>query len=88
LLKPADDKLLQESCRWEILERMLRLVRESETLEDYKRLVSEGMHILNVLPGGVLEGWSGNPEVPAAVVSASEVIKFHGKALSSPHQRP
>ena len=58
------------------MERMLRLVRECETLIDYKRLVSEGNHILNVLPGGILEGWSGNAEVPAAFVSASEVYKI------------
>ncbi|CAL5229802.1 g13197 [Coccomyxa viridis] len=57
--------------RWDLLEQILRLIQSCETLEDYTRLVSQGGHILNVLPGGVLRPWlsHGMVDVPDAGLS-------------------
>ncbi len=67
-------------CRWDLLERILRLIQSCETLEDYKRLVSQGGHILNVLPGGVLRPWLSNgivdiPDVGLSSASAGDLSR-------------
>ncbi len=59
------------SCRWEILEQVLRLIDSWDTLEEYKRLVSQDQHILNVLPGGVLAAWSSSGLNAPAIVGTS-----------------
>ena len=61
-------------CRWEILERVLRLIASWGTLEDYKRLVSQDRHILNVLPGGVLAAWSSNGLNASAIMDMSPLL--------------
>lgn len=69
----------QQMCvlrRWEILEQVLHLVRECKSLEDYQRIVGEGGHILNVLPGGVLTPWSLNN------TASSEGVPATGEVLT------
>ena len=60
------------------MKQVLRLIQSCETLEEYKRLVSQGGHILNVLPGGVLRPWMSNglvgiPDVGARNASAAHL---------------
>ena len=63
---------------------MLRLVKSCETLEDYRRLVSQGGHILNILPGGVLTAWSSNGSVAPVGVGASAASPAHLPQETSP----
>ena len=51
---------------------MLQLIKGCETLEDYKRIAEEGKHILDVLPGGILQPEQPNAEDPEEESLASE----------------
>ena len=71
-------------CRWEVLEQVLQLIEGCEGLEDYKRLVHEGGHILNVLPGGVLKPWKG---VDPGIVDGSATVEASENLLTAvPHR--
>lgn len=72
------------SCRWEILEQILRLIQSCETLEDYKRLVSQGRHILDVLPGGVLRPGNGIPGLANMSISPAAEHPPQGSSLPRP----
>ena len=60
------------SSRWQVLEQVLQLIKGCETLEDYKRIAEEGKHILDVLPGGILQPEQPNAEDPEEESLASE----------------
>ena len=63
---------MTSSSRWQVLEQVLHLINKCTTLRDYKRIAEGGRHILDVLPGGILQPEQPKVEDPKEESPASE----------------